>query len=547
MQSFRYRMFKTFSLIFLCFSFIMIFSKSVYAWEAHLNEDNEIEIYTVDKKRTTGIWYYTDGVSITRCKYNPTTKEIHESGDFFATRLQCVSEVLTAGVYYNTWTIPLNDVVEKVNTFSNEWAEEIEKAIDGTGPAVYLKLDCIVTVTDGINYYGPYSNTPEDNGGNNEAGIDGDGNSILTEFQWKNENGLKTHYNHYLLIGEGEITEIEDVSDELVTYDYTMDHYAGIDANQPAYAMSNYSSDFNLADGIPSSEYIENSFLADSWCGNTKVYARTLSKEYTHTITYRWEIDEGQYIYVDTDNDGISETPVWDSDVVTYSESREIPIGTAYVSFQYLVDTNIYDFTNADIQNGAYDGDHVYYDDTNEVSMSCISSSAYEELGSGGGNREDEPDWVADTNDHVEMGEFKYYTTYDFGRVAEKPDIDEAVTQDRDKIREIISDDTKSRNDKLVIDGHEFMNNEWVTGCDFFDSEPSTYTSCVSSAAWINDYCLNSGIRPLHEFDPADVTGTVSVQIPATVDNGYYATSMKVYYQRLISYSKASKTFECGE
>ena len=87
------------------------------------------------------------------------------------------------------------------------------------------------------------------------------------------------------------------------------------------------------------------------------------------------------------------------------------------------------------------------------------------------------------------------------------------------------------------------MNNDWVSGCNFFDGEPSTYTQCTQSAAWVHDYLQQSGTKPLHAFDPADVTGTDRVQIPPTVDNGQYPTSMKVYYQRLITYSKAATTF----
>ncbi len=66
-------------------------------------------------------------------------------------------------------------------------------------------------------------------------------------------------------------------------------------------------------------------------------------------------------------------------------------------------------------------------------------------------------------------------------------------------------------------------------------------------AGWVHDYCLQSGTLPMHEYDPADVTGAVSVQIPATVDNGYYYTSMKVYYQRLITYSKTAAEFRADE
>ena len=322
-----------------------------------------------------------------------------------------------------------------------------------------------------------------------------------------------------------------------------MDHYAGIDVNQPAFAMSNYSAEFNLHDGIPSSEFIDNAFLADSWYGNTKVYARMLSKPYTHTITYRWQIDNGYWDPVDTDGDGVDDDQQWVNDIDTYSESRLLNIGTAYAAFQYLADTHVYDFTNADIANGAYPGDHIYYDDDHEVPMTCISTSEYKDVAAHGTLATEEPDWLADTEVHATMGTFTYKNAHDFGLVSAKPNIDAQAAKDILAIRDIISRNTRTRNDKLVIDGHTFMNNDWVSGCNFFDGEPSTYTQCTQSAAWVHDYLQQSGTKPLHAFDPADVTGTDRVQIPPTVDNGQYPTSMKVYYQRLITYSKAATTF----
>ena len=71
MKSLTKRIYALFALFFMCFALSLSFPLKTYAWEAHLDENGDIEIYTVDKKRTTNIWYYTEGVTITRCKYNP--------------------------------------------------------------------------------------------------------------------------------------------------------------------------------------------------------------------------------------------------------------------------------------------------------------------------------------------------------------------------------------------------------------------------------------------------------------------------------------------
>ena len=546
MKSLTKRIYALFALFFVCVALSLSFPIKAYAWEAHLNENGDIEIYTVDKKRSTARWYFTESVTLTRCAYNPTTKNIHSSNEYVGAPLGNLEEELVGKTYYNTWTITIDQIIESTSERDPAWGKEIQDAVDGVGPAVYVKLDCVMYAVDDdlMQVWGPFYNVPGWGGSNGEqqVGVLEDGTSMAA-LGFNVANGLKTHFNHYLLIGNGQVEEPKEYPDQLVTDDYTMDHYTGIDANQPAFAMSNYSAEFNLHDGIPSSEFIDNAFLADSWYGNTKVYARMLSKPYTHTITYRWQIDNGYWDPVDTDGDGVDDDQQWVNDIDTYSESRLLNIGTAYAAFQYLADTHVYDFTNADIANGAYPGDHIYYDDDHEVPMTCISTSEYKDVAAHGTLATEEPDWLADTEVHATMGTFTYKNAHDFGLVSAKPNIDAQAAKDILAIRDIISRNTRTRNDKLVIDGHTFMNNDWVSGCNFFDGEPSTYTQCTQSAAWVHDYLQQSGTKPLHAFDPADVTGTDRVQIPPTVDNGQYPTSMKVYYQRLITYSKAATTF----
>lgn len=542
-----------------CLLFVLIIPINAFAWDAILNENNDIEIITTDALKHASIYYHTEGVTITRCQYNPTIKDIHSSGEWYAAMLENAETTISGPVGRETtttkWTISLEEVITMASAIDASWGEEIRNAAEGTGPAVYIKLDCIVFVYHGdVKYSGPYINVPGEGGnGKLPIGINPATGKTLDQAEgWSGgTRGFETHYNHYLLIGSHADPEPIELDDEFVTYDYTMDHYAGIDANQPAYAMSNYSSLFDLSKGIPSSEYIDNAFLADSWYGNTNVYARTLGQHYDWDIYYYWWVTDGywgSWYWADQDNDGIDETYTRDWNDTSHYEgdTYHIPIGDAYIAFQFLADTHIYDFTNADIKNGAYDGDHIYYDDTEEVPMTCIATDEYKDVGTSVGTlMTEEPNWQANSDDHAVLPErFSYRTRRE---VNSRSDVANAIIEDRDAIRQIIYNACKTRNDKLVIDGHMFMNNDWVTGCDFFDGDPGTYRACTHSSGWVNDYCLKAGIRPLHEYDPRDVTGNVTVQIPPTVDNGYYWTSMKVFYQRLVTYSKTSTQFESGE
>ena len=554
MKSFIRKTRIVFGTLFLCFSLSYLFSIEAHAWEAHLNEENDVEIYTVDRARTHDVWYYTEGVTITRCQYNPTTKAVHDSGEFFPCQLENPVEILENNVYRNVFTVSMEDILNSAASTDQEWADEIQKAIDGEGPAVYIKLDCIMYIVndDTGEYFGPYVNAPGVYGGDGErrSGISPNGDEI-GDFPWTNREGVYTHYNHYLLIGEGEEDEPIVLPDELVTNDYTMDHYGGIDQNQPAFAMSNSSDIFDLSQGIPSSEYIKNDFLADSWYGKTDVYARTYGQHYYFLMTYIYNIDYGGYQWIDINLNGQQDAGelVWIPNIVVYSTQRELDIGTAYVAFQYLSNTSVYDFTNADIGNGAYEGDHVFYDDIEEIPMECIASADYKNIADRSALVTADPDWIADTDKHVKMAkrrDINYPNIRELGTFlpSQLPNLEAEANTDIQRIRSQISANTKTRNDKLVIDGITFMRNDWVTGCDFFDQEPSTYSQCTSSSAWRLDYCLQNGTRPLHETDPRDVIKNVSVQIPATVDNGYYMTNIKVYYQRLIIYDRRNQPFE---
>ena len=531
--------------------------KTAFAWDAHLNDANDVEIITVDRKKTGNIWYYTKGVTVTRCQYNPAKREIHSNGQWFGTDLDNPVKDQGTSTITNVFTLKMEDIIANAYLTNASWGKEIEDAYTGNGPACYVKLDCIMYVVDETNgriELGDYVNAPGKNGGdgNSPTGIDKNGREIKDAYAWGNPNGLLTHYNHYLLIGKDTPTNVIQLDDEFVTYDYTMDHYANIDENVPTYATGNSSGSFDLSNGIPSSEYIDNRYLADSWYGNTNVYARTVSKDYSWTMYYYWYVPDGYWnTYIETTydewgNEVNTEKREWIDTSYWTGAHYEIPIGTAYVAFQYLADTNIYDFTGADIGNECFEADHIFYDDSREVPVTCISSSEYKELGTGAKELiEGEINWYADTSKHVSFAKSINYQTS--RRLSSASEVTSAIMADREAIRAQISANCKTRNDRLTIDGHSFMKNDWVSGANFFDEKPTSYKSCTKSSAVVNNYLLNGGERPLHAYDPADVTGASTVQIPATVDNGYYYSTMQVNYQKVAPYKKTLSYFFAGE
>lgn len=547
----QFKVQKLIKLMFLTFMTVFLLAINSYdvkaAWDAHLSESGDVEIYTVDKKKTSRIWYKTVGIDVTRCVY-PAQKEIHPSGEYVELNMgNPVSDVGTA-IVSNTFTIPMEELISKAG---GEWAEEIRKAIDGTGPAVYIKLDCqMYTVDETKNpadIRGPYRNIPPITGGKASSGML---NGVMIEdaYGWANKAGLRTHYNHYLLIGQG--ADIPDVSydDELVCFDHTADNYkggkkeaSGPDEVHPTFATGNWSDIYDIAKGIPTTETIKNRMLADEWYGYTWVWARCVQKKYEHKIDYWWE--EGEY-------DDAAE----DGGISIVHEIVDLPIGYATVCYQYLDRPHFYDFTHFDVWNDAYAGDHIVYEDgiNHEVDMQCISTHDYVDVTTPPETKwaEMDPDidWSGNNEKHLEGGKFPPKPSYRQSRkLGSRAELEAAIIEDTKALQKLISDRVKTRNDYLYIgDGHYvYMNNDWVTGCDFFDyAGKIPYRECKKSSAYVKDYLPGHdvGAKPLFDTDPRDVEMEGSSDIPYDVANGLYFTETTVYYQRLITRTKGVET-----
>jgi len=537
--------------------FFLADTTTAYAWEAHLNENGDIEIYTSDKKKTSNIWYRSIGLTITRCQYDPTTKEIHEEKNyircFFDGEAFIGSTTESHGQQFNTFCIPMSTVIARAG---GEWAKEIQDAIDGVGPAVYLKLDCMMVTYQGtkIDLDGPYTNYPGDGHAEGvcDVGKNSSGIRIDDRYPWANKSGLKTHFNHYLLIGNGVIAEPTDAGDDfLVMHDYTVDHLkhgtlasikdAGelgieIDENVPTFVTGNTAEPYgyNLSQGIPTTESLRNRTTVDTWFGDTKVYARTVSKEYEWEITYFWLEDFG--------HEDIHGVYVEDWDYV--AETHEIPIGFANVAFEYLADVHMYDLTNAGAHNGAYPGAIIGYDDEEEIPMICISTEEYKDIGTNVGDvmTPEEPNWVADSEKHVEMPEtISYLHAREIGS---RDELASAIIEDRDIIRDMISSRCHTKNDHLTVDNMLFMNDEDVTGCNFFDYalESAEYEACDKSSAVVCEYPAEELLQDTEIRDSDFTEGKeTDVEVPSGVDNGLYHTWLEVMFQRLIPYFKTGK------
>ena len=591
------------------FSFFMIFALTIisifsvvqhplnvqaYSGSAYYDADTQfIVVMTGDKKKTAPVYYHTEHFTVTRCPNpcNTSAREIHPTNEYVTENIASNASVEGGGSQYNSFGIKMANILSDTARYP-DWQAEIKAAMDGTGPAVYLKLDSVMRVykqnpKTGVIYWysGLYWNAPGMFGGNGRrnTGINSRGDEIH-DYGWTNPDGTLTHFNQYVIIGKKTPPVAPTtIDDELVTKDYTVprNHYSHTmieDKNEPYFAMGNEngsksSQDFDIGNGIPSGEYIKNLFKCDSWYGNTDVYARTVSHNYgDYHIIYNWKVPYTEKGFRDDNGNNIQDDGEPDTIKTGYNlKSKDciLHLGTAYVAFQYLRNTSIYDLTNGDVHNLSLGG-NVPYDDDIDTYIVCklsqIASGGYKRVPTSGSTYAkgtDITNWqnrIADTNNHVIWGEINYLPSRNIDNESDSEAvIEEAIKEDTEVLQQRISNATKTQNDILAIKGREYMvAMSDIAGCNFDNttvaslklqgSPTKNYRACTNSAAWKNDYLRQGKYKrgPMHDdiaYDPEDYENeTENIQIPDDIDNGLYSTDIKVYYQQLLPYTRGNNT-----
>lgn len=180
----------------------------------YIDPDGYFCVECTDKYRSSSITYHTYGFSISRCAYNPARKQLHSGAatEFFTVDSIAASlaENVVDGIAFNVFRMPVEELFAKA---SPEWAKEVRDAMNGTGPAVYIKFDSIMEVLHGkVVKKNEFHNFPPEDGRNPAE--------IKAEEAWANPSGLNSHYNRYILIGgkvEGSVIAEDYEEDKLVS------------------------------------------------------------------------------------------------------------------------------------------------------------------------------------------------------------------------------------------------------------------------------------------------------------------------------------------
>lgn len=173
-----------------------------------LCDDTDTNTNTNDNHTTHGHVYETRGYWITRCVYNPAKKQWHPSQEQF----DCTKEELLAAGdlddhIVNDWHWTYGDttwdtVLSLIAAHGfTEWYNEVKRAMDGTGPAVYVRWDGIMECWNLDDASEPHRIYENYFGAAN--GMDTCPQKVYDDrvFSAKGNTGVKTHFNRYWLIG----------------------------------------------------------------------------------------------------------------------------------------------------------------------------------------------------------------------------------------------------------------------------------------------------------------------------------------------------------
>ena len=517
---------------------MLIFTETKTYANVYLDSDNNFVIETADKQKTSAIWYQTQGFSISRAVY-PAQKVLHPSREFVGEDdMQSKTSIVNVGgIQYNAFRVPLMSLISQG---SGAWVKEVEDALNG-GPGVWIRFDSIMYVYHGqtrINH--PFINTPPVDGQNPAA--------IQAAENWKNKEGLKSHFNRWIYIGKEKEEEkvfdgMEDVkvADEKTTTNFV-------------WKTGNSSDEYDLGEGIPSSKDVTNEYIASKWWGETEVWARTkTSTSYTGIpYKYSWKLREISY---EKQEDGSTKRVENIKEMTPFSgtfDEKIKGINTSMVpavAFEYLVDANFYDLAVTGAYNLAYPGT-IYYDSEYDVPMTALTTRLFVDISNEEIGKEKIASWYADDAKHIKWASRPDGAEQDLGVFDDEESARRAYEaqylSDRNDKQTQIANNTYTWNDYLKIDGKEYLKGgtaHQVAGVNWTENgEKPPYTFCTNSAARRKPFVVGS----IKDVDMGTETGEETVTIPAETDNGKYPTGLECFYTRKLKNDSYAKIFRAG-
>ncbi len=490
-------------------------------------ETKDFYFRSVDKERSSDIYYRTFGFTFADA-YKDASGNVTETGlGEFNWALDALQNEVTVrelgnGIIETTWRIPYGTIMEQIKATSPEWYNKI---MNPNGE-VYLKLDAIIGVHD-MSKYGDLAWS----GGYLEGiGFFGDlwdkttYETLKTLYGW-DPSYFDNHFDQALVIAaglaSGDLTlddlldmgideetakkMLEELRPDDPDPDRSPEEYADfkkmIGKKEPYFVTYNYSTSgqFDLGDGIPTSESVTNGYDADEWFGFALAYRRK-------PVTRRWKFS-GNVSWDTTiqvpdryDPSKTKDVTFTTSNFYTYTVERT-------VRYWYVAGANFRTLNRVQTENEVFPGHQPYtYLRQDTTTITCTANGKDMRTVA----RANKWTWLPDDDYHID-----WPTGVDLLINVRGSDEADAQAKFKDEAEKRVtkSEDIIVKNDDLGVNSHEYMN-----GADYpyreFDPDEGSDRSF---------YSIQDGDYGLENDEQSGL-------IPSDTANDKYFTSISAFY-----------------
>lgn len=333
----------------------------------YLDENGVLWFVTDDAKRGTRTFYRTRGFTVFRCipgTKTPTGEsfiipvdEPYHQYDYVADN----GKTRVRAYFQFDETLILN----KARAVSESWYQEI---IDGK-ENIYLKFDgimvvCRETVTsEGVSRVSESGEIMLDSNGNivDTTGLYFNANDLMynSGVNWSSgTGGVESHFNKFFMY----VRAHEEVNTDTTYGDVTVTTLTMETRNEST------TGEFNLKDGIPTSEQITNHIKVDEWYADYSYAKGVESKTYYLNVRFYFT-----YFKISVIEGNIVATPVANTGFI----SQRIPVTrTAY--YYYLTALSVQDLKETHVNYETFLNDDLIYNNSKNIPVTALTASGSE-------------------------------------------------------------------------------------------------------------------------------------------------------------------------
>ena len=468
---------------------------------------------TIDKEKTSDIFYRTLGFTIADGfrDEDGTIRETDISKEFSWAladhRNDFSVRELGNGIIETTWEIPYETVMEMIKSTSAEWYNRV---MNPEGE-VFLIFDAIIAVQDKNKY-------PEDifSGEAWSGYMTPDGQYIGALWDKYNYDELKgmygwdnryfdNHFDQILVIAVGPKDEELGDPDDPEPPEYYFDFQKLIGKDAPEFVTYNYSTtgQFDLGDGIPTSESVTNGYNADEWYGWAYVCRRKpVTKKWNFSGNISWKEGSGNF-YPDKFGNQVE---------VMYTKKEDYQYTVERtVRYWYVGGASFHTLDHVQTENEVFTG-HLPYVYLREDTTTVTCTANGKDMKTVQQNTKFT--WVPDDNYHIDWP--KNVDLYINVSGSDRQDARAAFEEEAED-RVTPSDRILVRNDDLEVNEHEYMNGQDYPFGEFVANEGSLRSF----------YSIKDDDYGLEEDERAG-------QIPYDTANDKYYTSISAFYKQVV-------------